>query len=280
MTTLASADSGDSIVPVEDRVVFESVEVAAPVEMTFRYFSDEQLLAKWLAPRVEVERKVGGKYELFWDSANQENDSTVGCHLTALVPNRLIAFQWRKVSQGSVSKGADPITHVTVSFFPEGKDQKSTRVVLIHSGWRDDLPSERARLALVTTWRQALKRLVAAVNPSTPGLASIAGGCWEFDGEPGPVLPPSKVMRPSPTLVEFLADGTARIRKNSHPPCSGRWTQQGNAVTFDCNGFTEYQVLLDGKRMSGRWIRLRGHDLGHSSETSLHYLRSPGCPIL
>jgi uncharacterized protein YndB with AHSA1/START domain len=270
----AAADSGNSTVPVEDRIVFEVVEVAAPVETTFRYFSDDKLGAKWLAPRVEIEKKAGGKYELFWDPASRENDSTIGCHLTALMPNQLIAFQWRRPSQDK------DVTHVAVSFFAEGTDRKSTRVVLIHSGWRNDPPSEKARLEREAAWRQALKRLVAAASPSIPGQPPIAGTCWEFDGESGAVaLPVSKVVRPSPTLVDFMADGTVHIRNNSFPPCSGRWTQQGDSVTFDCNGFTQYQVLLDGNRMQGRWTRrLRGHDLGHSSETSLHYLRAPGCP--
>ena len=38
--------------------------------------------------------------------------------------------------------------------------------------------------------------------------------------------------------------------------CGGsRWKQTGSHIVFDCNGFTIYDVEMDGDRLIGRWYR-------------------------
>jgi hypothetical protein len=126
-----------------------------------------------------------------------------------------------------------------------------------------------ARLVLVVCLISGCTREPSAtVLPPDAGASSVAGTTWRF--------PPSKSRIALPdggdgsTSVAFLADGTVSFE--GLPPGSstgGHWKQDGAALVFDCNDFTEYRVVISGNEMKGTWMRLRGDDKGHTSTTSL-----------
>jgi uncharacterized protein YndB with AHSA1/START domain len=130
------------------------------VARAFAYFSNNALLQAWLAPKASVNAKVGGPYELFWEPPNRADNSTIGCRVTAAQPDQLLAFQWRSPKQFKpFANGADPLTHVVVSFAPDATDARKTRVILIHSGWRSTARWEEARRWQERAWRLALGEL-------------------------------------------------------------------------------------------------------------------------
>lgn len=146
-----------AIAPVVDKIVHVQALLAVPPAKAFAFFTDNALLQSWLVAAAEVEPKVGGKYELFWEPSDRENNSTIGCRVTALMPAQFIAFQWRSPKQfKSFANTADPLTHVVVTFVPEGAD---TRVHLIHSGWRTSSEWEEARQWQERAWTGAFKKL-------------------------------------------------------------------------------------------------------------------------
>ncbi len=154
--------SHSTIAPVPDRVIHLSIWVPRSPAEAFAYFTSGELLESWLTAVAEVEPRVGGKYELYWQPDDRENDSTIGCRITALAPGLLLAFQWRSPQQfKSFANAADPLTHVTVAFTPEGA---GARVHLLHSGWRSGADWEEARLWQERAWAGALKELQRVVG--------------------------------------------------------------------------------------------------------------------
>lgn len=152
------SNSRSDIGPTPDRVIHVEVLVSAWPARVFEYFTNSELLQSWLAPVAEVEPSVGGRYELFWEPSDRENDSTIGCRITALKQDQLLAFQWRSPKQfKAFANGADPLTHVVVTLVPEGS---GTRVHLVHSGWRSSPEWEDARIWQERAWTAALRELV------------------------------------------------------------------------------------------------------------------------
>jgi uncharacterized protein YndB with AHSA1/START domain len=92
-------DTRSPIAPAVDKVIHISALVAAPPAKAFAYFIKPALLTQWLTAAADVEERVGGKYELFWQPDDRENNSTIGCRLTAFAPEQLLAFQWRSPKQ-------------------------------------------------------------------------------------------------------------------------------------------------------------------------------------
>lgn len=153
----AVSEGRDPTGPVTDRVVTVTAFIEASPMEAFRFFTDRDLLESWLAPEADIEVRVGGKYELFWQPEDRANNSTIGCRITALFPGQYLAFQWRSPEQYKpFANTADPLTHVVVAFVPEGS---GTRVHLIHSGWRSEDRWEAARLWQEQAWTSAFRQL-------------------------------------------------------------------------------------------------------------------------
>jgi uncharacterized protein YndB with AHSA1/START domain len=145
------------IAPATDKIIHVSAYVARPPDKAFGYFTDPVLLKQWLTAEADVEARVNGKYELFWQPDDRENNSTIGCRVTAIIPGQLLAFQWRSPRQFKLfANTADPLTHVVVTFFPE---RGKARVRLVHSGWHSTPEWEEARAWQEAAWTGALTEL-------------------------------------------------------------------------------------------------------------------------
>lgn len=145
-----------------DKIIHLSLKLHCNSHQAFELFTDNQLLESWLVDVAEVEPIISGKYELFWEPADRENNSTIGCKITALETDQLIAFEWRSPKQYKhFANNADPLTHVVVSFYPEGE---WTTVHLVHSGWRGTPEWEEARKWQEQAWGIAFNTLEKKVN--------------------------------------------------------------------------------------------------------------------
>ena len=149
--------SRSTTAPAPDKVIHVSAIVTVAPAAAFSYFTDNALLQSWLTAAANVEARVGGKYELFWQPNDRENNSTIGCRVTAMAAGQLLAFQWRSPKQFKpFANSADPLTHVVVSFVPAGS---GTRVHLIHSGWRSGSEWDAARAWQERAWAAAFNTL-------------------------------------------------------------------------------------------------------------------------
>ncbi len=149
-----------------DKILHHSIKLKCDITSAFRYFVDKEKLQNWLAPSVEVDPVVGGKYELFWVPEEPEYDSTIGCTITAIDQEKLLAFEWKGPKQYSdFMNHADPLTHVTVAFYPvKTGEEPETEIHLVHTGWRDTPDWEEARQWFQKAWDFAFSELEKRIN--------------------------------------------------------------------------------------------------------------------
>lgn len=149
-----------------NKILHHSVRLKCDTHTAFQYFIDKVKLQSWLAPLVEVDTVVGGKYELFWAPEEPEYDSTIGCRITAIERDKLLAFEWKGPKQYShFMNSADPLTHVTVAFFQINTGSETgTEIQLVHTGWRSTSEWEEARQWFQKAWDFAFSELEKRIN--------------------------------------------------------------------------------------------------------------------
>ncbi len=145
-----------------EKVINISAKLNCTPMRAFEMFTMNELLESWLTKLADVEPKIGGKYELFWDVKDKQSDSTIGCKITALEPDKLVAFEWKGPKKyNELMNSRDPLTHVVV-FFESCKGEEGlpiTDVHLVHSGWGSGPEWEEARAWFDKAWRDAFKNL-------------------------------------------------------------------------------------------------------------------------
>ena len=138
-------------------VIYHSINLNCNPEKAFEFFTVNKHLERWLTEVADVEPKAGGKYELFWNPDDRENDSTIGCKILAIAPSRFICFEWKGPKNFKhFMNDIRPLTNV-VTFFvpiPEG-----TEVHLLHTGWGDTAEWEEAKRWFDEAWATALSKL-------------------------------------------------------------------------------------------------------------------------
>ncbi len=145
-----------------DKIIYEKATLECDAKTAFEMFTENENLQKWLTVLADVEPKVGGKYELFWNPNDKENDSTIGCKVLAIEPERFLNFEWKGPKQYKDLMSINrPLTNVTVIFNQTGD---STDVRLIHTGWGDTEQWEETRQFFVRNWKQSFENLEKLTN--------------------------------------------------------------------------------------------------------------------
>ncbi len=149
-----------------NKIITQSARLHCNIHRAFEMFTDNASLQAWFTSLADVEPVVGGKYELFWNPNDRENQSTLGCKITAIEPSKFLSFEWKGPSEFKhFMNNADPLTHVIVVFIPcEDVLTPCTDVYLIHSGWGSSAEWERARQYFITAWDLAFEALERHVN--------------------------------------------------------------------------------------------------------------------
>ncbi len=145
-----------------DKIIVHTAKLKCSKEKAFEMFTSSSYLVKWLTVKADVEPEIGGKFELYWDVNDLENDCTKGCEILAIDKPNYLNFEWRGPKRyKEFMNNVRPLTNVTV-IFTENKDQ--TIVTLIHTGWRNDKDWEEARQYFVGAWQGAFKLLEKFVS--------------------------------------------------------------------------------------------------------------------
>jgi hypothetical protein len=140
-----------------NRIIYHSIRLKCDSKKAFAMFTINRHLEKWLTQIADVEPKVGGKYELFWNLENRDDDSTLGCKILVIQPNQFLCFEWKGPKQFKhFMNEAKPLTNVVVFFIPQ---EQGTEVHLLHTGWSDTKEWEEARHWFDKTWKTALLEL-------------------------------------------------------------------------------------------------------------------------
>jgi uncharacterized protein YndB with AHSA1/START domain len=149
-----------------DKVLHHSIRLKCDSHRAFRMFTVNELVEKWFPVEADIEPQVGGKYELFWEPEDKANNSTIGCRITALEEDKLLAFEWKgPVQFKAFMNDADPLTHVAVFFLPVKDDAAAfTEVHVVHSGWRSAEEWQAARRFFKRAWAEELQELKQVID--------------------------------------------------------------------------------------------------------------------
>ncbi len=149
-----------------NKIISQSARLHCNIYLAFEMFTDNTALQVWLTNIAEVEPVAGGKYELFWNPSDRENNSTLGCKITAIEPHKFLSFEWKGPPEfNHFMNNADPLTHVVVFFVPcEDVLTPCTDVYLIHSGWGSSPEWEAARNYFIRAWDMAFEQLERYAN--------------------------------------------------------------------------------------------------------------------
>ncbi|MFZ0390367.1 MAG: SRPBCC domain-containing protein [Calditrichia bacterium] len=140
-----------------DKIIVQTAVLACRPEKAFQLFTDNGHLENWLTAKAEVEPRTGGKYELFWEPDDPDNNSTIGCRILAVERPHFLNFEWKGPKQfKDFMNTARPLTNVTVLFIPQ---EAGTMVTLIQTGWREAGDWEKARQYFVNAWKGAFSQL-------------------------------------------------------------------------------------------------------------------------
>jgi len=144
------------------------IELNCGVHEAFNFFTINEKLESWLPEKAEVDPKVGGKYELFFEPKNREINSTIGCKITSIKKDKFLSFEWKGPELfHSLMNFCDPLTHVVVVFYSSSEDPKKTTISLLHSGWRNDPEWQKARDYFEKAWSGALTNLKEKLSSKT-----------------------------------------------------------------------------------------------------------------
>ncbi len=140
-----------------DKVIYHSISLKCSPHKAFDFFTVNKHLQKWLTEVADVQPKIGGKYELFWNPDDIENDSTIGCKILAIAQDKFLCFEWKGPKQFKyLMNNVRPLT-TAVAFFISTTE--GTDVHLLHTGWRDSAEWEEARLWFEKAWDLCLSKL-------------------------------------------------------------------------------------------------------------------------
>jgi len=138
-------------------------EFNAPLQRVWHAWTEEKDLTSWLTKKATVRAELGGSYELFWEPENPERNSTLGCKITALEPEKLLRFTWRGPPQYAhlMNVGDPPPTFVVVKF---ENNNGMTKVHFEHDGWGEGKDWTNARSWQEKAWLGAFEQLTKMLS--------------------------------------------------------------------------------------------------------------------
>ncbi|MFQ5838735.1 MAG: SRPBCC domain-containing protein [Thermoplasmata archaeon] len=141
------------------KVIEVEVSISARRDMVWSAWTRSDIVASWFAPEANVEARVGGAFELFFDPSDHEHQCTKGCIFTLIEPEKRLGFTWRGPDQFErLMNTPTSATSVLVTLHAE---DGTTRVVVEHRGWGESEEWERARTWHERAWEEVLRSLKA-----------------------------------------------------------------------------------------------------------------------
>ena len=138
------------------------VIVSAPIEEVWRAWTEADRVTEWFSPEANVEARVGGAFELFFDPSDHDHQCTKGCVFTAVEPMGRLAFTWRGPDQFTeLMNQPGELTSAVVIFKIE---KEATKVSVEHGGWGDGEEWEQAKAWHLNAWRDVLGSLKSTLE--------------------------------------------------------------------------------------------------------------------
>ncbi len=129
-----------------------SIDIEAPPERVFDYFTDPALLVRWMGDVARLEATAGGTFSV------DINGVLIRGHFVRVEPPTLLEIAWGEAGNEAMPPGA---TRLLVTFEARGA---STHVELEHSGL---VPAEAKKHAI--GWPHFIERFAVAAGGHDPG---------------------------------------------------------------------------------------------------------------
>lgn len=131
--------------------------VKAPAAEVWRAWTTTEGVQGFLAPQAWLEAKTGGAFEMsFVPEAPAGMRGSEGCTVLVLEEHRRLAFTWNFPPTLPALRALGPCTRVTVELETVGD---TTRVILLHEGWKEGEDWAKGRSYFDAAWDQVLARL-------------------------------------------------------------------------------------------------------------------------
>ncbi len=140
----------------------DSIHIAAAPEAVFEYFTNPEMLVRWMGDDAALDPRPGGQFRLVIGQRTVE-----GRYLSVDRPHRVVISWGRRGSRQLPPEKSVLEVNLTA-------EAGGTRVSVVHSGLPD---SERPRHAL--GWRHYLERLRLAGEGRNPGPHAVPSALTE-----------------------------------------------------------------------------------------------------
>jgi len=148
-----SAGAASGVADGEPAIRVE-VTVDAPLEDVWIAWSTAEGAETFLAPRANIDMRVGGAYELFFNPSD-ERTSTKGMKVLSYSPPETVSFEWSfPIAEFPELRDR---TRVVVQLTAAGPNR--TRVLLAHLGWKRGADWDRAYTRAQRSWAEIAERL-------------------------------------------------------------------------------------------------------------------------
>lgn len=149
------------------------VVVAAAQDLVWWAWTHADRITKWFAPVANIEPRVGGAFELFFNPSDREHDCTVGCTFTVVEPMSRLGFTWKGPKHlSAIMNKPDHLTSVIVTLEPV---DGGTQVTVEHTGWGEGEAWSDAHAWHVMAWDQVLPSLKKALESGQGDLCCAPG---------------------------------------------------------------------------------------------------------
>ena len=131
--------------------------LSGTVEIAWDAWTKTEKIIEWFSPEANIQARLGGAYELFFDPTNHDHQSTKGCKITVFNPLKTLAFTWKGPDEfGDTMNNPCNLTYVRVDFVAiDG----TTQVKVEHSGWGDSVEWDEAMEWHHEAWEGVLANL-------------------------------------------------------------------------------------------------------------------------
>jgi uncharacterized protein YndB with AHSA1/START domain len=133
------------------RAIVGDVTVPASVDEVWDAWTTEDGIKSFFAPDCNVELRVDGPYEIFFDpQAAPGQRGGEGMRILALQPKRMLSFTWN--APPHMPNVRRQRTHVMLTFTGDGFGR--TRLTLRHDGWGEGKEWDEAFAYFERAWLQ------------------------------------------------------------------------------------------------------------------------------
>lgn len=210
---MGPAASGEA--PDTTSIVYEAV-VAGTAQDVFVLWTSVDGVKSFFAPDARVEARVGGRYEMIFDTVKDPEGAdfgTKGATILALEEGRRLVFEWKGPPWATEMNVRPFPTRVTVSFEDQSGSPPQSRVRLVHEGFGTGGSWPQAYDKFRVAWRLVLDRLT---------VRCAGGDAWKVP----------------------VSDTKHATGEHGAAPCDGAQSWEDGAVTVRvCEGPDKYQAF-------------------------------------